>query len=138
MTFILCRNRDCEETGSTRPSNKRFRKDVSGLLIQGIEFLYGCTSVYLSVIKYFLVWGDTYVFQGSFLQLKDFFSLSFQELGIDSSLFAGVDLLIAVGSIIMVLGFLGCCGAIKESRCMLLLVGKKKNICLPLTDYRYN
>ncbi|KAM9292461.1 tetraspanin-8 [Morus bassanus] len=44
-----------------------------------------------------------------------------QELEIDSSLFAGVDLLIAVGSIIMVLGFLGCCGAIKESRCMLLL-----------------
>ncbi|XP_074428746.1 tetraspanin-8 [Larus michahellis] len=44
-----------------------------------------------------------------------------QELDIDSSLFAGVDLLIAVGSIIMVLGFLGCCGAIKESRCMLLL-----------------
>ncbi|XP_054657366.1 tetraspanin-8 [Grus americana] len=44
-----------------------------------------------------------------------------QELEIDSSLFAGVDLLIAVGSVIMVLGFLGCCGAIKESRCMLLL-----------------
>ncbi|NWU95081.1 TSN8 protein, partial [Upupa epops] len=44
-----------------------------------------------------------------------------QELEINSSLFAGVDLLIAVGSIIMVLGFLGCCGAIKESRCMLLL-----------------
>ncbi|XP_075010919.1 tetraspanin-8 [Calonectris borealis] len=44
-----------------------------------------------------------------------------QELDIDSSLFAGVDLLIAVGSIIMVLGFLGCCGAVKESRCMLLL-----------------
>ncbi|XP_074936909.1 tetraspanin-8 [Phalacrocorax aristotelis] len=44
-----------------------------------------------------------------------------QKLEIDSSLFAGVDLLIAVGSIIMVLGFLGCCGAIKESQCMLLL-----------------
>ncbi|NXY20370.1 TSN8 protein, partial [Atrichornis clamosus] len=39
----------------------------------------------------------------------------------NSSLFAGVDLLIAVGSIIMILGFLGCCGAVKESRCMLLL-----------------
>ncbi|NWV86520.1 TSN8 protein, partial [Dasyornis broadbenti] len=36
-------------------------------------------------------------------------------------LFAGVDLLIAVGAIIMVLGFLGCCGAVKESRCMLML-----------------
>ncbi|NXH42705.1 TSN8 protein, partial [Dicaeum eximium] len=34
---------------------------------------------------------------------------------------AGVNLLIAVGSIIMVLGFLGCCGAVKESRCMLML-----------------
>ncbi|KFP45701.1 Tetraspanin-8 [Chlamydotis macqueenii] len=43
------------------------------------------------------------------------------SIWIHSSLFAGVDLLIAVGSIIMVLGFLGCCGAIKESRCMLLL-----------------
>ncbi|XP_052365995.1 tetraspanin-8-like [Oncorhynchus keta] len=32
-----------------------------------------------------------------------------------------VDLLIAVGVIIMVLGFLGCCGAIKENRCMLIL-----------------
>ncbi|XP_006273871.1 tetraspanin-8 isoform X1 [Alligator mississippiensis] len=44
-----------------------------------------------------------------------------EDLNIDNSLFAGVDLLIAVGSIIMVLGFLGCCGAVKESQCMLLL-----------------
>ncbi|NXH29766.1 TSN8 protein, partial [Myiagra hebetior] len=36
-------------------------------------------------------------------------------------MFAGVNLLIAVGSIIMVLGFLGCCGAVRESRCMLML-----------------
>ncbi|NXT68137.1 TSN8 protein, partial [Chaetops frenatus] len=34
---------------------------------------------------------------------------------------AGVNLLIAVGAIIMILGFLGCCGAVKESRCMLML-----------------
>lgn len=33
----------------------------------------------------------------------------------------GIDLLIAIGVIIMVLGFLGCCGAIRENRCMLLL-----------------
>lgn len=38
-----------------------------------------------------------------------------------SNMFVGVDVLIAVGSIIMILGFLGCCGAIRESRCMLLL-----------------
>ncbi|XP_043964928.1 tetraspanin-8-like [Gambusia affinis] len=31
------------------------------------------------------------------------------------------DLMIAIGVIIMVIGFLGCCGAYKESRCMLLV-----------------
>lgn len=44
-----------------------------------------------------------------------------EEFNIDDKLFSGVYLLIAVGSIIMVLGFLGCCGAMKESQCMLLL-----------------
>lgn len=32
-------------------------------------------------------------------------------------------LLIAVGSVLVLLGFLGCCGAVRESRCMLLMVG---------------
>lgn len=32
-------------------------------------------------------------------------------------------LLIAVGVVLLVLGFLGCCGAVRESRCMLLTVG---------------
>ncbi|NXN81739.1 TSN8 protein, partial [Bombycilla garrulus] len=40
---------------------------------------------------------------------------------VDNTMFAGVNLLIAVGAIIMILGFLGCCGAVKESRCMLML-----------------
>lgn len=31
-------------------------------------------------------------------------------------------LLIALGCVLVVIGFLGCCGAIKESRCMLLTV----------------
>ncbi|XP_040271656.1 tetraspanin-8 [Bufo bufo] len=38
-----------------------------------------------------------------------------------SGLLSAIDVMIAVGSIIMVLGFFGCCGAIKESRCLLLL-----------------
>ncbi|KAM3833758.1 tetraspanin-8 [Vipera latastei] len=44
-----------------------------------------------------------------------------EEFKIDSSMLNAVNLLIAVGSVIMVLGFLGCCGAMKESQCMLLL-----------------
>lgn len=34
---------------------------------------------------------------------------------------SAANLLIAIGCIIMVLGFLGCCGAVRESRCMLLM-----------------
>lgn len=33
--------------------------------------------------------------------------------------------MIAIGVIILVLGFLGCCGAIRENRCLLLLVRSK-------------
>ncbi|XP_058047445.1 tetraspanin-8 [Ahaetulla prasina] len=44
-----------------------------------------------------------------------------EEFKTDSSMVSAVNLLIAVGSVIMVLGFLGCCGAMKESQCMLLL-----------------
>ncbi|XP_008002212.3 tetraspanin-8 [Chlorocebus sabaeus] len=45
----------------------------------------------------------------------------FNSTNVSSSSNAAVDILIAVGAIIMIMGFLGCCGAIKESRCMLLL-----------------
>ncbi|XP_062058054.1 tetraspanin-8 [Lepus europaeus] len=38
-----------------------------------------------------------------------------------TNFYVAADMLIAVGAIIMILGFLGCCGAMKESRCMLLL-----------------
>lgn len=34
----------------------------------------------------------------------------------------GVYILIAAGALMMIVGFLGCCGAIKESPCMLGLV----------------
>ncbi|XP_029018823.1 tetraspanin-9 isoform X2 [Betta splendens] len=40
---------------------------------------------------------------------------------ITSGYLPGADLMIAIGVIIMVLGFLGCCGAIRENRCLLLL-----------------
>ncbi|KAM9311691.1 tetraspanin-8 [Gastrophryne carolinensis] len=43
--------------------------------------------------------------------------LNLQEGG----LLSAVDVMIAVGAIIMVLGFFGCCGAIRESRCLLML-----------------
>ncbi|KAM8973578.1 tetraspanin-8 [Pelodytes ibericus] len=45
-----------------------------------------------------------------------------EKLNIQSSgLLSAIDLMIAVGAIIMVLGFFGCCGAMKESKCLLLM-----------------
>ncbi|KAM5172333.1 tetraspanin-8 [Mantella aurantiaca] len=45
-----------------------------------------------------------------------------QKLNLDGTgIMSGIDVMIAVGSIIMVLGFFGCCGAVKESRCLLIL-----------------
>lgn len=82
----------------------------------------------------YFVLGNTDVFRRTFLYWKVFFLVSFRQM--DSSMLAGANLLIAVGAIIMILGFLGCCGAVKENRCMLMLVGKK-NICLPLTSHSY-
>uniref|UniRef100_A0A8B9FJ37 Tetraspanin 8 n=1 Tax=Amazona collaria TaxID=241587 RepID=A0A8B9FJ37_9PSIT len=72
---------------------------------------------YSMFIFNFLFWVCGSIILGVSIWIR----VSKDELEIDSSVFAGVDLLIAVGSIIMILGFLGCCGAIKESRCMLML-----------------
>ncbi|XP_054636331.1 tetraspanin-1-like [Dunckerocampus dactyliophorus] len=47
---------------------------------------------------------------------------SVEELPSEVSQVANIAyLLIAVGAVLLVIGFLGCCGAIRESRCMLLL-----------------
>lgn len=37
-------------------------------------------------------------------------------------LFTGVYVVVALGSLLFLLGFLGCCGAIRENKCLLLLV----------------
>ncbi|XP_068859998.1 tetraspanin-8 [Aphelocoma coerulescens] len=76
-----------------------------------------------SCIKYsmfifnFLFWVCGSIILGVSIWIR----VSSAQQGMDSSMLTGVNLLIAVGSIIMVLGFLGCCGAVRESRCMLML-----------------
>lgn len=37
-------------------------------------------------------------------------------------LFTGVYVILAMGSMLFLLGFLGCCGAIRENKCLLLFV----------------
>lgn len=42
---------------------------------------------------------------------------------LDSSYFSPATLLIVVGALIFIIAFCGCCGALKESTCMVLMVG---------------
>lgn len=37
-------------------------------------------------------------------------------------LFTGVYVILAMGAMLFLLGFLGCCGAIRENKCLLLFV----------------
>lgn len=59
---------------------------------------------------------------GSFLQLLGPFSsqgMQFVNVGF---------FCIAIGSVLVLMGFLGCCGAHKESKCLLLMVGVKDHV----------
>lgn len=42
---------------------------------------------------------------------------------LDDQYFSAPNLLIAVGLIILLVSFLGCCGAVKENHCMIVSVG---------------
>ncbi|KAJ8262018.1 hypothetical protein GJAV_G00161160 [Gymnothorax javanicus] len=69
----------------------------------------------------FLFWlAGTAVFAiGLWLRLDDRTKGLFEGEGSPSVFFTGVYILIAAGALMMVVGFLGCCGAIQESPCML-------------------
>ncbi|XP_030634550.1 tetraspanin-8-like [Chanos chanos] len=72
---------------------------------------------FLLFIFNLLFWISGCIILGVSIYLK----VSKDENKITDMAVPGIDLLIAIGVIIMVLGFLGCCGAIRENRCMLLL-----------------
>ena len=49
----------------------------------------------------------------------------FHKFASDSNfgqLYIGAYILMAIGCLVMIVGFLGCCGAIRESQCILSLV----------------
>ncbi|XP_030004166.1 tetraspanin-8 [Sphaeramia orbicularis] len=72
---------------------------------------------YLLFIFNLLFWLSGCILLAVGIYLK----VSKDDNSITSEALPGIDLMIAIGVIIMVLGFLGCCGAIRENRCMLLL-----------------
>lgn len=49
-------------------------------------------------------------------------------------LFTGVYVILAMGGMLFLLGFLGCCGAIRENKCLLLFVSLSLTKPLPHSD----
>jgi hypothetical protein len=47
----------------------------------------------------------------------------------ESSYHTGIYIFLAVGALMFIVGFLGCCGAYRESPCMLVSVCAKLNDC---------
>ncbi|XP_072321376.1 tetraspanin-18B-like [Eucyclogobius newberryi] len=80
----------------------------------------------LSCMKYLMFIFNFFIFVGGSVLLAVggwvlFDPLGFRELVASNPLlFTGVYLVLALGSLLFLLGFLGCCGAIRENKCLLL------------------
>ncbi|XP_055010642.1 tetraspanin-18-like [Boleophthalmus pectinirostris] len=80
----------------------------------------------LSCMKYLMFIFNFFIFVGGSVLLAVggwvlFDPLGFRELVASNPLlFTGVYLLLALGSLLFLLGFLGCCGSIRENKCLLL------------------
>jgi len=76
---------------------------------------------YLMFAFNFLFWlaGTAVLAVGLWLRFDKRTEGLFQDTESPSVFFTGVYLLIVAGALMMVVGFLGCCGAIRESPCML-------------------
>ncbi|XP_060162712.1 CD9 antigen isoform X2 [Globicephala melas] len=57
-----------------------------------------------------------------------------QENNNNSSFYTGVYILIGAGALMMLVGFLGCCGAVQESQCMLGLATKCQDFVFPFVE----
>lgn len=88
---------------------------------------------YIIVVMCFNVNNDKFSFSeqlgGSFLLGVGIWVLvdptGFREIvAANPLLFTGVYVILAMGSMLFLLGFLGCCGAIRENKCLLLFVSR--------------
>ncbi|ELU16395.1 hypothetical protein CAPTEDRAFT_182031 [Capitella teleta] len=87
---------------------------------QGLEGCYSCIK-YLMFAFNFLFWllGCAILGVGIWVRVDTNFKQYVDSNETFNILYTAAYILICVGAIIMVVGFLGCCGAIRESQCML-------------------
>ncbi len=71
---------------------------------------------------YFQLLGCAILGVGIWVRVDPNLSKYVDNSGTFDYLYTGAYILIVVGVIVMIIGFLGCCGAIRESQCMLATV----------------
>lgn len=88
----------------------------------GLGDCYTCIK-YLMFAFNFLFWllGCAILGVGVWVRVDSEFEKYVDNTDDFNYLYTGAYILIVVGVIVMVIGFLGCCGAIRESQCMLVL-----------------
>lgn len=88
----------------------------------GLGGCYSCVK-YLMFAFNFLFWllGCAILGVGIWVRVDPNFKTYVEGSEDFAHLYTGAYMLIAVGVVIMIIGFLGCCGAIRESQCMLAI-----------------
>ena len=70
---------------------------------------------------YFQLAGIALLALGAYLRVKD---NDYNSVFGKGGLAAPANIMIAAGVLVFVISFLGCCGAIKENKCMLVMVSR--------------
>ncbi|XP_026863283.1 tetraspanin-18a isoform X2 [Electrophorus electricus] len=78
-----------------------------------------CVKYLMFIFNFFIFLGGTFLLGVAIWVLVD--PTGFREIvAANPLLFTGVYVILAMGSMLFLLGFLGCCGAIRENKCLLL------------------
>lgn len=81
---------------------------------------FSLSSLYLMLLWFLLqLLGCAMLGVGIWLLVSDDFTKYSDADDNLSFIYTGAYILVAIGGLIMIIGFLGCCGAIRESQCML-------------------
>ncbi|KAM9860927.1 tetraspanin-18B-like [Aulostomus maculatus] len=78
-----------------------------------------CMKYLMFIFNFFIFLGGSFLLAVSVWVLVD--PMGFREIVVANPLvFTGVYVILALGALLFLLGFLGCCGAIRENKCLLL------------------
>ncbi|KAA8579327.1 hypothetical protein FQN60_010667, partial [Etheostoma spectabile] len=83
-----------------------------------------CMKYLMFIFNFFIFLGGSFLLGVGVWVLVD--PMGFRDIvAANPLLFTGVYVILALGSMLFLLGFLGCCGAIRENKCLLLFLTRE-------------